>query len=601
MGTVKHYFQNTQIEEPVNWEDISISIDFEKDSKEPNVSISALEFKGQTAIDIIADMESNGYYEGRAYRVEASDDSGTTPVSVDCYLDYSDNPIKKAPNIVEVAIKRRQGNEWLTEQADKNPFRYLASSDYNGPGKITSSDYFGVPYVINYIPDGMQLLILAISAFTLTKELIESIKSLATQTTNLIEGVTPVVGTSVGAGAGVVTAWSIGKIIGSIINLAVTLAYTIAVIVGIVKLVEQIIEQLAPVKRFHLGMPVKLLVQRGCEALGLTLKSTLLDSIDVSSNKWVLMPSKGHKGGTRPTGAANDWEETGYTTSKDGFDTLADVIRFIKETFKADYRIKNGTIEIERADFWQNQSGYIIPNTFNNQDELRHETSVNTEELKANYVIQWSTDTQDQNTLDNQEGRILQAVTSLKTVTNPDLLNLKGLETVTIPCSMATRKNKLTAVEEALKILLDAADLLSGQLDSPQSFAAKFKRRVGAMSLSNHLTSVPKIVVMDGNSLAENQRELLSASKLWEDFHSIVSFVTTLQGANNQQVIFADQKIPFSFADFVSLANNNFVEIETGEKAEIKLLDWKTEQSYATVTYNVYREYDSTLKLTLLT
>jgi len=600
MAIAKHYFKNAQIEEPVNWEDISVKIDFENDSKEPNISIDNLEFKGQTAIDILEDMRTNGYYEGRPYRIEVSDHSNLTPVSIDCFLDYSDNPLKKAANVVEVAIKRKQGNEWLTEQADKNPFRYLASDDYNGPGKITDSDYFGVPYVINYIPDGTQLLILAISTFTLTKELVESIQSLAKQTTDLIEGATPVVGTSVGAGAGVVTAWSIGKIIGSIINLAITLAYTIAVVVAIIELVKQIIEQLAPVKRFHLGMPIKLLTQRGCEALGLTLKSSLLDSLDTSSNKWVLIPSKDHRGGEKPTAAANSWKERGYPTSTDGFDTLADVIRFIKTTFNADYRINNGVIEIERRDFWKNQSGYIIPSTFNNQDTKEFETTVNTQDLKSNYVIKWAIDTQDQNTLDNQQGRIVQAVTGLQNVVNPDLQNLKGIETVSIPSSMATRKNKLTAVEEALKILLDAADFLSGQLNNPQSFSAKFKRRVGSMHLSSHFTSVPKMVVMDGSQLALNQRQILDATKLWDNYHSIESFVTTANGDNNQQVIYADQKIPFSFKDFVSLASNNFVETETGEKAEIKVLDWKTEQSFATITYNVYRVYDNTLKLTLL-
>ena len=148
---------------------------------------------------------------------------------------------------------------------------------------------------------------------------------------------------------------------------------------------------------------------------------------------------------------------------------------------------------------------------------------------------------------------------------------------------MATRKNKLTAVEEALNILLDSADFLSGQLNNPQSFSAKFKRRVGAMHLSNHLISVPKMVVMNGSQLAQDQRTVLSAFNLWNDYHSIESFVTTSNGSNNQQVIYADQKIPFSFKDFVSLASNNFVETATGEKAEIKLLDWKTEQSYATL------------------
>ena len=368
MALTKHFLENQRIDEPVNWQDLTISLDFESDSKQPNVNIEALQFLGDTAKAIIKDMEQNGYYQGRPYRIEASDDKNS--VSIDCFLDYANNPIKRGCDDIEVAIKRLQGNEWLTEQAEKYSFRYLASGDYNGAGKITNTDYFGVPYVINYIPDGTQLLILAISTFTLTKELVESIQSIARQTTDLIEGATPTVGTSVGLGAGVVTAWNIGKIIGSIINLAVSVAYTIGIVVAIIKLIEQIIEQLAPVKRFHLGIPLRLLTQRGCEALGLELSSTLLDELDTNSNKWVLIPSKGHKGGEAPTGAPNTWQEVGYPTTADGFDNLADVIRFLKRTFNADYRIKDGVITIERKDFFRSTSGYVIPNTFNNQELL---------------------------------------------------------------------------------------------------------------------------------------------------------------------------------------------------------------------------------------
>ena len=60
-------------------------------------------------------------------------------------------------------------------------------------------------------------------------------------------------------------------------------------------------------------------------------------------------------------------------------------------------------------------------------------------------------------------------------------------------------------------------------------------------------------------------------------------------------------KIPFCLDDFVSLSSNNVVSIATGETAEIKLLEWIPEQNYATVTYNVYRVFDNTLKLTILT
>jgi hypothetical protein len=346
-------------------------------------------------------------------------------------------------------------------------------------------------------------------------------------------------------------------------------------------------------------MTLKSLFQKACDHLGLTLKSSLLDSKD-TNDVWIVLPSKNHKGGEAPTGVdASTWKETGFPTSADGLDTFGDVIRVFKRVFNADFRLKDGVFEFERRDYWQNQSSYIIPNTFTNQDARRNEYTVNSDELKANYFLLWDTDLQDQNTLDNPNGRAFQVQTSPIVTNNPELVNIKGLTEINVPFSMATRKNELTAVEEALKTLLEAADFLTGQLGEPQSFSSLITNRLGAMHLSSHFLSRPKMVVKNGGRLSLNQRWLLSAEKLWIDYHFIESFVT-IGGVNNQQVIYSEQTIPFCFENFVSLLDNNFVETEDGEKAEIVNLAWSVEKDRAAITYRVYRIYDNNLKLTYL-
>lgn len=605
MANSRHYLNNQQVEEPRNWQDIEVNIDWSTQKVDGTINLDALEFVGQTAEKLIARMNGGqsggaGYFEGEPYRIEIGE-QGNPAFTYNGYLDFTDNPLFKDCNIVEVALKQKQGTDWLEDVADTAIYRYMASDDYNGVGKITSNDYFGVPYIINYIPDGTQLLILAISTFSLTKELVQSIQSIAEQSADLSTNAIPVTGTSQGLGVGVVTAWSLPKIVASIIKLAVTVAYTIGIIFAIIELVKQIVEQLAPVKRFHLGMPLRTLFQKGCEFLNLELKSDLLDSLDPDNEKWVLIPSKSHKGGSPPSGTpANEFTEVGYPTSIDGLDTFGDVLRVFTQVFNADFRLKNGVFRFERRDYWKNQSGYIIPNTFTNQAQARNETTVNSNEIVGNYVIKWDKDQQDLNSLDNPSGRVAQVVTSPTVVNNPELVNIKGKTDILIPASMATRKNELTEIEKALKLFLQSADFLTGQLGQPQSFASQFSKRVGAMNLSSHFLSVPKMVVMNGDSLALNQRDVLSARNLWENYHSIESFVTTDQGDNNQQVIYSEQTIPFCFEDFVSLVDNNFVEIETGEKAEIVTLNWKVESNSAVVTYRVYRVYDNNLKIEIL-
>ena len=600
MPLQRHYLGSRPVD-PQGWINTDIVIDFESDM-EPVINLGSVEFLGEDAVFVMQDMVNNGYFEGRPYRVDLSDANGNF-TTLEAYLDYSDDPIIKGPDQVEVKLKRKQGSDWFAEVAETAVFRYMASDDYTGDGKILDSDYFSVPYVINYIPDGVQLLILSISTFSLTKELVESIQSIAEQAADISTNAVPTTGTSVGLGAGVVTAWDLGDIIAAAIKLAITVAYTVGIVIAIIKLIEQIVEQLAPKKRFHKGIPIRVLFQRSCEFLNLELSSELLDFLDRDVQKWVLIPRKGNKGGLPPTGIKKaDFTEVGYPTSADGLDNFAQVIQVFQRVFNAHFVINNGVLEFERRDFWQQNSSFVIPNTFTNQEAARNETSVNTNELKANYVIGWNTDTQDQNTLDDTRGLTVQVVTSPTNVSNPELVNLKGKTDINVPFSMATRKNEFTAIEKALQVFLDAADFLTGQLGKSQSFGAQFSARVGSMHLSSHFLSIPKMVVMNGDKLATNQRTILSAKALWDNYHYIQSFVD-IQGkndSNNQQKIYTDQTIPLSLENFLSLLNTRYATTEDGRKAEIKRISWEEETSLANISYNVYDVYDTNLEINVL-
>jgi hypothetical protein len=588
MANSRHFYKGDQVLEPREWEELQIEMQFANNRSDATIKFDNLTFVGETAIRIIQDLKNTGYYEGKPYRIEVGEQGA--PVYVfDGYLDASKNPIIKGGCEIELALGQKQGVDWLRGSAESFSYRYLADPSYTGRGAITASDYRGVPYIINYIPDGMQLLFLAISAFTLSKSLVDSVTSISNQTVDLIEGLTPSVGGNAG---GPVTSWSLGKIIGSIITLGIDVIFAVATTVALVLLTEQIIEQLAPKKRIHLGMTLRTLFEKGCEYLGLEFKST------IEELEWVMIPSKGHKGGLPPSNTpVGGWVEVGYPERKDGIDNLADMLKTWGEiAFNADYRIENGVLELERRDFWRNNSSFTLPDTFTNQDNKTNEFELNTDELVGSIEVLWGDDKEDKNTLDDQSGRSFQVITRPKSVNDPDLVNIKGSETISIPASMATRKNKLTAVEEVLKGLLQAVDFLGGQLDSPQSFAAQFSARIGAMHLSSHFLSKPKIVAMSGNLLTENQREVLDARQIWFNYRHIDSF-DPLSPNSNQQVTYKEQEIPFCPENFVSLRSNNYVTAPTGEVAEMVSLVWKVKENTATATYRVFRVYDKNLEL----
>ncbi len=596
MADIRHY-RNGVLVNPRDFDQAKITMDWAGKKEAANITVSSITLvaeEGKALRDRILSGLSGGvgFFEGDPYRIEIG--PLDTQTSFDGYLDFSAGVNFVDECEVECTLKREQGSDWLNEVADGFSYRYLESQ-----GIITNSDFVSVPYVINYIPDGAQLLILGISTFIMTKELVEAIRGIAERIADITDAAVPVTGTSVGLGAGAVTAVDIGNIILAVLKLVAQIAYTAAIVVALVKLTEQIIEQLMPPKRFHLGMTVKSLFEKACQYLNLTLESTLLDDIDKGGNKWVVIPSKNHRGGEKPAGADSSWRETGVPSQQDATNTFAGVVRTFKDVFNADFQLKDGKFIFERKDFFLKSTGYVIPDTFIDQEKLIDTNTFNTDEIKSSYNINWSFDSQDLNTLDNQNGRVFQAVLSPKVTNNAKLTTLTGLQEVGIPITMGLRKDKLTLIEEIVKALVSIAEGLTGQLGSPQSLSGQITNRIGALHSSSHFLSSPKMVVMSGSNLQLDQRNIISARKLWDNFHYINSF-KEIDGFHNQYWIYREQKIPFCFEDFVNLLDSNQVETVTGEPAEIESLEWQIWDNFATINYRVNRLYDDNFNITFL-
>lgn len=588
MADIRHY-RNGILVNPRDFDQAKIVMDWTGKKEAANITINSIKLVAEEGKALRERILSGltggvGFFEGEPYRIEIGELGNS--FGFDGYLDFTNGVEFIDECEVECQLKREQGTDWINEVADGFSYRYLESI-----GVITDSDFFSVPYVINYIPNGVQLLLLAISTFQVTRETIDAVKAVANQIADVVDAAT----LTVGFGASV----DIGNIVQAVLSLIAQIAYTALLIFALVKLIEQIIEELMPPKRFHKGMPIRLLFQRACDHLNLQLSSTLLDSLDTGTNKWVVIPSKGHRGGEKPTGADSSWRETGVPSQQDPLDTFGGVIRTFKRVFNADFQIQNGVFIFERRDFFDKSSGYVIPDTFTNQDGLFDTNGFNTDEIKANYNINWAFDTQDQNTLDNQEGRIFQATLSPKVTNNANLTSLTGLEEIGIPISLPIRKNELTAVEEVVKALASALDALAGQLGNPQSLSGKINSRIGAMNTSSHFSTIPKMVVMSGSQLQNNQRVILSARSLWDNYHFINSF-KPINGKHSQNWLYREQKIPFCFEDFITILDNNQVETEAGEKAEIESLEWNIWDNFATINYRINRIYDNNFEITFL-
>lgn len=594
MADIKQYIAGKEVNRR-NFEDLVIVLDWLNGRAQPSINVENVTLVNDQGTELRERILNGlnggvGVFEGEPSRFEISENGNS--INFNGYLDFTNNLEFIGRSEVSASFKLEQGVDWLNDTAAGFSYRYLYDI-----GVITDSDFVDIPYVLNYIPDGTQLVILAISIYSLTRELIENIKSISEGIKDLTNAVTPVVGVSAGLGAGVVTAYDIGDIIAAALSLAIKIAFAIALVYAIIELLTQVRGQLMPLKRYHRGIPVKTLFSKACEFLNLKLESSLLDNLDVGGQRWVYMPTKSKIGSLKTNDRTT---ENGLPLANSIMDTFEGVIQTYSNAFNADFIIKDGVFKFERIDKLNNSSTYTIPNTFTDQNKLQDITGLNTNEVISNYVINWAYDSLDLNTLDNQEGRIFQGQLQAKKVNNPNLRNLKGFKQVSIPMAQAVRKNKLTVIEEVVKFVTQIGDSLTGQLGKATSLTSKINNRIGVMHLSNHITSTDKIVIMAGSKLAKNQRDITNAGKLWDEYHYINSFAPNKDGEHSQYYLYEAKEIPFSVQNLLSLIDGGSVETQYGERAKIEVLEYSPRKNKASIKYRVNRLYDNNLELVKL-
>ena len=570
MNKVKYYLAGKEIQ-PRNRQELAVKIDWEN-KQDLTASFTNLDLANEDVNIITSHIRQGNIFEGIPLLMQADN------FSINLVADTVDNLTINSCNTASVGIYQEQGRDWLEEVAEGITFRYLASK-----GAFTSADYVPVPYILNFVPDNQMLIITALSIYSITRDINDTIDKIAKLTADLKNAITPIVTVGVGATTGP----NIGGIIMLALNTLSNIAYLVAMAVALKNLIEELLDQVFPPKRYVFGMRIKSLFEKGCNDLELQFQSTLIDSL----GDRVIVPTLSQKG---PLFPRPNIEVNAFPKAGSAIDNFADFIGVMMQMFNADFRITDGVLRFEQKEYWKQKSQYTIPSTFIDQDNLSNPYKYNSSEIVSNYNISYLFDSSDENTLDNK-GRVFQAVTDVNTVKNRKHLKLKGLTQVTIPFALGTRKSDFTNVEKALKGLFNVVDVLAKLFRLPLP-STLITSRLGSLSLSNHSTTVPKILQLQGGKLAAQQDVKVGAESLWDGYHYTESFVP-VNGASNQRVIYEGQDIPFCLEDLDKVLASRFCNTADGRSAEIKSIEWLPEQEKATISYEVEQIYTNNLKL----
>lgn len=544
---MKHFINNTEIT-PRNIFDIGIVCDFSARIDQNKLTTDSIVLPNEGLQEVMNHLQNVGLFEGLPYDIQFAGNN-----FLNCYIDFTDSFQIKDKD-VEVKIKKRNSHDNFFDNAEGLTFDYLNT-------QITLIQK-QVGYQILPADAVGQALTCSITLFSMGITIGQQVKEIAETTKEFI------------AIVGYLPFASQGKAIEAGIRLVIQIAFIAVLVFQAVKLIQRMIELTLPKVRYFNVCTILELMQKGCSHLGYTFKSSFLEG---KYNNLALLPIPRNKDKKKWyevfENDLNQSFQNGFPSAGDTTPTLGTLISAIETMFNAKTRVINGVVQIERWDFWLDKSTSVINSSLVLQSEAQNSYSYDFSRLFKRYLIQYSTDYSDLNTIDRFDYGNSEYSLERTNIVNKDLNLIKGLTDINIPFAMTTTKQKFTWLEKLFTQTFKLIDqLASSNLSGKNS-------KLGNIQLSQQYFSVTKIFIHDGNKkVSSSSDSLLNPATLWNDFHQINNPSTF------QWIIKENVKIPMNSENFIALLNDNYAIID-GVECEITKLEYFDAKGFAVVSY----------------
>lgn len=624
------YIENNLVPPPMNAAGLATQLNFGKDQF-PNagvVTITDLEWVRENYELLTKRVDDGltggpGIFEGPSLRIDFTDGEKTVTV-FNGFIDLTTAQFKDRIKITAKSISHATV-DWLNQVASGFTFEYLASLESRDKGYISPDLYKFMPYVNNTVPNYLQAAVLSLMIYNVTQAIVKEIESIA----NILADV-----------AGYFTT------IPAIIKIILKIVYLIALILVLVKLVKDCIKFIISPVKYHAGMYVRDLFERGCDYLNMDFESEIFSKNSSFYNE-VIIPPKYYN---PPSSSDNQIlgflkenknEQVGYYKG-----TFSDFIEAMKVKYCAKIIVQvpqggatptnRGKVIFLRKDKSATNPVYQLP------DLYQPEYTTNADEVFANTLIEYQTDAQDTNTLQNYSGTIYQVITQPKVVVNRPFVMLKNFNQVSIPFARASMKTDLTLPEKLIKdfltvfekianaiivvvnAVIEAINVVIKVVKKIFSFfgiklkidpipklkklalSSTLENRKGMMMLSSDMISIPKIfILLEGSSAKYNKIDPISdkletAKSMYDGFHFVNSFIPSPERpTGNQYIIKNFPKVPFSIQDLLLVMENNRIIGPDGSEALVESLKFSHYNAHAEIkvrfpkiyTNNLYEKY----------
>jgi hypothetical protein len=620
---INFYLNSTLVNPPLNWQQIDIELNFDKDKAnlQGQTSITEWIWVNENAEFINQWLEDGkttgvGVLEGIPLTIDV-ERSGVVENVFTGYLDLT--TCLFGTNRCSVKAIKTNGIDWLNDVADGFTLDYLKDI-----GLITSSDYQYMPYIINSVPNYVEAAVSVLGVYVMVKEIKTAIQ-------RILDFVVEI---------------PIYYVFSTYIKLILYIIYLILLIIALIKLVKAIILLIIQPVKYHACMSIKSQLEKGASYLEMTFESPILN--EAPYNNAYILPQKYFNPINKKEKQLFGFTEPSIT--QEGFykGTFGNLLRECKKLFNAKVMIVGNKIMLVRDDYSTSTNIYTLNRPSNNYD-YRHPTfNVNTDQFRANYLISFQTDSVDKNTIQDYLGTSYQVILEPLRVNNTNMRLMKGLEEIRLEFALAKRKNDLTVPENILNEFLKIFDVIAGALvkvvnaiitvlnkiialvnnilkklasigikmnfklpeipkvDMP-NFKSIFANRIGMLKIETDIISVPKIFIMNVAGASKNNKidvandQYFSGKYIYNNFHFINSFVPSSEKPNaNQYYLESFEKVPFSFAEYEQVKENNSIFTDDGEDAIVDSLKWNVFNQTADLKIRINRLYTNNLKETFL-
>ena len=552
---VQYRLGGNLIDNPTERQDTSVQVQFDEGTQ-GSIETSQLTFVNEAYTIIKETIESGLITEGLPLTITIQEGEESTEV-FNGYLDFStlEDLTGSEPKFL-ASIVEQDGLTNLSESLEGVTFALLEAK-----GFITSSDYQEVKYLIEKQVALLEQAFLALSVFLMIKEIAEASFRLSQQ----IAIISAIVTTPISG--------QVGALIYAVASALFEIAYIFIMGAALLDLIQQFIENLISFEREFQGIKYKTALEKIFSYLGYTFVSPIPE-IDT----YVYLPSK-----------AEGRSDKGIPFDSDFGFVANEFVSMVLDMFRAEIFVVNNEVQLrtKKDPFFQSQSTFQLP------DVLEQPFSLNINEIKESRFISFQDDISDAYTVSNWKGTSF-VVTTLPITQNIPKNNLiKGLEETRFPVALGNRKEELSILEEALNTFFEAANFALSALGA-SNITNTIQARKGMLIISQPFFNVPKVLNMQGNRLAQNSREGLSARYLWENYLNYDSFIE--DNFKRQRKVFEGIEIPFSYSDYKKVKENSYFITPNGKRGKFTSLEWIIEADRAEASFWVEDVYTRNLQ-----